>query len=127
VNGLRPVCLLLALLTGCATPGHEPAAEEPNPFVLPAGAPRNVRIGFVQGFPEGSPSVAIVLLPGTVAQENLTVIARDARLTPTAVLLITGLRGRIAVARIVRGRPQPKDEVVLPSTDLTDRSKSLLP
>jgi hypothetical protein len=108
-------------------PDTQTGAEEPNPFALPAGAPRNVRIGFVQGFPEGSPSVAIMLLPGTLAQENMTVVARDARLAPSAVLLITGTRGRIAVARILRGRPQPKDEVVLPSTDLTERSKSLLP
>ncbi|MEY4133150.1 MAG: hypothetical protein RL592_1208, partial [Verrucomicrobiota bacterium] len=32
-----PVCLLLALLTGCAST-RTPPAEEPNPFALPAGS-----------------------------------------------------------------------------------------
>jgi hypothetical protein len=55
------------------------------------------------------------------------VVSRDPRLNPTAVLEITGVRGRIAVARIVRGQPQPRDEVVLPSTDLSERSQELPP
>jgi hypothetical protein len=127
VNRLRPVCLLLALLTGCVAPTPPPAAEEPNPFALPAGSPRNVRIGFVQGYPLGSPSVPVQLLPGTLAQERMVVVSRDPRLNPTAVLEITALRGRLAVARIVRGQPQPKDEVVLPSADLAERSRELAP
>jgi len=126
VNGFRPVCLLLALLTGCATP-KPPTAEEPNPFALPAGSPRNVRIGFVQGYPLSSLSVPVLLLPGTLAQEKMIVVCRDPRLNPTAVLEITGVRGHIAVARIVRGQPQPRDEVVLPSTDLSERSQELPP
>ena len=125
MNRLRPVCLLLALLTGCAAP--KPPAEEPSPFVLPAGSPRNVRIGFVQGYPLNSPAVPVLLLPGALAHEKLVVVARDPRLNPTAVLEITGIRGRIAVARIVRGQPQPKDEVVLPSSDLSERSQELPP
>ena len=127
MNRLRPVCLLLALLTGCVAPTPPPAAEEPNPFALPAGSPRNVRIGFVQGYPLGSPSVPVQLLPGTLAQERMVVVSRDPRLNPTAVLEITALRGRLAVARIVRGQPQPKDEVVLPSADLAERSQELAP
>ena len=126
MNAVRPVCLLLALLTGCATPKPQ-TAEEPNPFALPAGSPRNVRIGFVQGYPLSSLSVPIMLIPGTVAQEKMTVVSRDPYLHPTAVLEITGVRGRIAVARIVRGQPQPKDEVVLPSVDLSERSQDLPP
>ena len=127
MNRLRPVCLLLALLTGCVATKPPPAAEEANPFALPAGSPRNVRLGFVQGYPLGSPSVAIQLLPGTLAQEKMIVVTRDPRLNPTAVLEITGLRGRLAVARILRGQPQPKDEAVLPSTDLSERSRELVP
>jgi hypothetical protein len=127
VSPLRPACLLLALLTGCATPKPSPEAEEPNPFALPAGAPRNVRIGFVQGYPLSSASVPVMLLPGAVVRPDLTVVSRDPRLNPTAVLRITGQRGRIAVARIIRGQPQPKDEVVLPSTDLSDRAQELTP
>ena len=122
----RPVCLLLALLTGCAATKSKPT-EEPNPFALPAGAPRNVRIGFVQGYPLTSLSVPVLLLPGTLVQDKMIVVSRDPRLNPTAVLEITGVRGRIAVARIVRGQPQPRDEVVLPSTDLSERSHELPP
>jgi hypothetical protein len=127
VSHVRPVCLLLALLTGCATPKSKPAPEGNNPFVLPAGSPRNVRIGFIQGYPLGSLSVPVMLLPGTVVQDKMIVVARDPRLNPSAVLEITGQRGHIAVARIIRGQPQPKDEVVLPSTDLTERSQELTP
>jgi hypothetical protein len=127
VSHVRPVCLLLALLTGCATPKSKPTEEVANPFILPAGSPRNVRIGFVQGYPLTSLSVPILLLPGTLVQDKMVVVSRDPRLNPTAVLEITGVRGRIAVARIVRGQPQPRDEVVLPSTDLSERSQELPP
>ncbi len=127
MNRLRPVCLLLALLTGCVAPEPRPAAEEPSPFALPAGSPRNVRIGFVQGYPLGSPSVPVQLLPGALTPEKMVVVSRDPRLNPTAVLEIASVRGRIAVARIVRGQPQPKDEVVLPSADLAERSRELAP
>ena len=127
MNRFCPVCLLLALLTGCVATKPKPAAEEPNPFALPAGSPRNVRVGFVQGFPLTSLSVPVLLLPGTVVQEKMIIVSRDPRLNPTAVLEVTGVRGRIAVARIVRGQPQPRDEVVLPSTDLSERSQELAP
>lgn len=126
MNRFRPVCLLLALLTGCVGTKPKPA-EGPNPFALPAGAPRNIRIGFVQGYPLSSLSVPVHLLPGTLVEDKMIVISRDPRLNPTAVLEITGVRGRIAVARIVRGQPQPRDEVVLPSTDLSERSQELPP
>ena len=126
MNHFRPVCLLLALLTGCAATKTKPA-EEPTPFALPAGSPRNIRIGFVQGYPLTSLSVPVLLLPGTLVQDKMVVVSRDPRLNPTAVLEVTGVRGRIAVARIVRGQPQPRDEVVLPSTDLSERSQELAP
>ncbi len=126
MNRFRPACLLLALLTGCAATKPK-SAEEPNPFALPAGTPRNVRIGFVQGYPLTSLSVPVLLLPGTLVQDKMIVVSRDPRLNPTAVLEITGVRGRIAIARIVRGQPQPRDEVVLPSTDLSERSQELPP
>ena len=126
MNRFRPACLLLALLTGCAATKTQPS-EEPNPFALPAGSPRNVRIGFVQGYPLTSPSVPVLLLPGTMVREKMVVVSRDPRLNPTAVLEITGVSGHIAVARIVRGQPQPRDEVVLPSTDLSERSQELPP
>ena len=127
MNHALPVCLLLALLTGCAAPMSKPGAEEASPFILPAGSPRNVRIGFIQGYPLGSQSVPVMLLPGAIVREKMIVVARDPRLNPSAILEITGLGGRIAIARIVRGQPQPKDEVVLPSTDLSERSQELAP
>lgn len=126
MNRFRPVGLLLALLTGCAMTDKPPAAE-PSPFVLPAGSPRNVRIGFVQGYPPDSRSVPVLLLPGALVQDKLTVISRDFRLEPTAALEITSFNGHIAVARILRGQPSPKDEVVLPSTELAERSRRLRP
>jgi len=127
VNRFRPVCLLLALLTGCVATQPKPAAEETNPFAIPAGSPRNVRIGFVQGYPLSSLSVPVLLLHGTLVQDRMVVVSRDPRLNPTAILEITSVRAHIAVARIIRGQPQPKDEVVLPSTDLSERSQELPP
>lgn len=122
-----PVGLLLVLLTGCATRKAPVDTTELNPFALPAGSPRNVRIGFVQGYPFGSLTVPIMLLPGTIVQEKMVVVVRDPRLHPSAVLEITSQRGRLALARIVRGQPQPKDEVVLPSTDLSEQALELAP
>jgi len=127
VNRLGPVCLLLALLTGCAAFRPKPAAEEPNPFALPAGAPRNARVGFVQGYPLRSTSVPILLIPGTIVREGLQVIARDPQLNAAAILEITSVRGRLAVARIVRGQPQAKDEVVLPDPELVEQAQTLPP
>ena len=54
-------CLLLALLTGCVASKSSKPAEEPNPFALPAGAPRNARVGFIQGYPLRSTSVPLLL------------------------------------------------------------------
>ena len=126
MNRFRPVCLLLALLTGCVATKTKPA-EEPNPFALPAGAPRNARVGFVQGYPLRSTSVPLLLIPGTIVREGLQVIARDPQLNPSAILEITSVRGRLAVARIVRGQPQPKDEVVLPDPELAEQALTLAP
>ena len=74
-----------------------------------------------------STSVPLLLIPGTIVREGLQVIARDPQLNPSAVLEITSVRGRLAVARIVRGQPQPKDEVVLPDPELAEQALSLAP
>ncbi len=107
-------CLLLALLTGCASSRRPAAAEEPNPFALPAGSPRDARVGFIQGYPLGSPSVPFLILPEVIVRPGLRVVARDQRLNASAELEVTSVHGRMAVARIVSGQPQPRDEVVLP-------------
>jgi hypothetical protein len=129
VNRPSAGCLLVAaLLAGCAAPpAPPPKPEEPSPFIAPAGAPREVRIGFVQGYPADSRLVPVLLLPGAVVADKMRVVARDPFLHPSAVLEITGLGGRIAIARIVRGQPQPRDEVVLPSSELAERSQELPP
>jgi hypothetical protein len=79
-------------------------------------------VGFVQGYPLRSTSVPVLLIPGTVVREGLQVISRDPQLNASAVLEITAIRGRLAAARIVRGQPQPKDEVVLPDPELASNT-----
>ena len=69
----------------------------------------------------------VLLIPGTIVREGLQVISRDPQLNASAVLEITSVRGRLAVARIVRGQPQPKDEVVLPDPELSEQAQSLTP
>ena len=125
MSPLRPVCLLLALLTGCDAP--RPPATEASPFELPAGSPRNIRVGFVEAAPPDSRQFPFALIPGTIIREGYTVVSRDHDLRPTAVLTITQIQGHIALANLVRGRPRPKDEVVLPSTELTKTAEALLP
>ncbi len=125
MNSLRPVCLLLALLTGCAAPG--PSASEASPFELPAGAPRNIRVGFVESAPPDSRQFPFALIPGTIVREGYTVVSRDQNLRPTAIMTITQIQGHIALANLVRGRPRPKDEVVLPSAELTKAAETVLP
>lgn len=127
MSSARPVCLLLALLTGCANldQGDTPPPLENQDFALPAGAPRNVRVGFVEAAPPGSQAFAIVLTPGTIVREGYELVSRDAQLRPTAVLRISHLHGRVALARLARGRPQPKDEAVLPTSELRKLAEAL--
>lgn len=107
--------LLCALLAGCASKRPAPAATPENPFLQPAGSPRDVRVGFVQGYPLGSLSVPLLILPGTIVRPGLRLSTRDPRLNPSAELEVVSLHGRIALARIVNGQPQPKDEAILTS------------
>lgn len=125
-SSLAPGLLLVGLLAGCVT-ADRPPPPPLNPFALPAGSPANVRIGFVQGFPVGSPTVPVAILPEMNLSEGMQVVARDAGLRPTALLEITSARGRIAVARIVRGLPRAREEVVLPSAALRTASQGLSP
>ena len=113
MSRLTSACLLVALLSGCASKRPAPAAAPENPFLQPAGSPRDVRVGFVQGYPPGSPTVPLLILPGTIVRPGLRLITRDPRLNPSAELEVVSLHGRIALARIVSGQPQPKDEAIL--------------
>ena len=114
-------------VAGMAVGGKRTLIIHPSLAYGAAGAPRNARVGFVQGYPLRSASVPLLLIPGTIIREGLQVIARDPQLNPSAVLEITSVRGRLAVARIVRGQPQPKDEVVLPDPELAEQARSLAP
>lgn len=106
--------LFVVLLTGCAAkPPVTIVDEEANPFALPAGSPRDVRVGFVQGYPLNSPSVPLLILPGVLVRPGLRLISRDPRLNPTGELELTSIQGRIALARILSGQPQAKDEAIL--------------
>jgi hypothetical protein len=125
VSQPRSVCLLLALLTGCVAPAPEATTAADHPFALPAGAPRNVRIGFIEAAPVGSRQLPCALIPGTLVREGYILVSRDRELRPTASLVITQIQGRIALVKILRGAPHLKDEVVLPSTDLSREADKL--
>ena len=124
MTAARPVCLLLLLLTGCVAPESAPPPADTT-FALPAGAPRNIRVGFLEAAPEGSGLIPCALIPGTVVREGYILVSRDRELRPTASLVVVRLQGRIALARLLRGRPHHKDEAVLPSTELSKEADKL--
>jgi hypothetical protein len=119
--------LAAAWLAGCA--GDLPPAPTdvppPNPFGRPAGASRNLAVGtLAPGEPEASWRL-ITLAAGHPLRGAEYVVARDAQLRPTGWLKVTRVDGRVAVADLLRGRPGPRDEVVLPSTDLSRDAQAL--
>ena len=91
----------------------------------------DVTTSSADGFSRGSRATTRrpgrTIIPGTIVREGLQVIARDPQLNASAVLEITSVRGRLAVAKIVRGQPQPKDEVVLPDPELAEQAQTLAP
>jgi hypothetical protein len=84
-------------------------------------------VGFVESAPPDSRQFPFALIPGTIVREGYTVVSRDQNLRPTAIMTITQIQGHIALANLVRGRPRPKDEVVLPSAELTKAAETVLP
>jgi hypothetical protein len=60
-----------------------------------------------------------------LVREGYILVSRDRELRPTGSLVITQIQGRIALVKILRGAPHPKDEVVLPSTDLSREADKL--
>ncbi len=119
-----------ALLAGCAvSPDPEsPAAAAPaNPFAQPDGASRNLPVGRLTPGQPGAAWRVITLALGHPLRGEAFVVTRDADLRPTGWLKVTRLDGRIAVAEVLRGLPGPRDEVVLPSTDLTRAAQALPP
>ena len=119
-----------ALLAGCAvSPDPEsPAAAAPaNPFARPDGASRNLPVGRLTPGQPGAVWRVVTLALGHPLRGEAFIVSRDAELRPTGWLKVTRLDGRIAVAEVLRGLPGPRDEVVLPSTDLTRAAQALPP
>ena len=119
-----------ALLAGCAvSPDPEsPAAAPPsNPFARPDGASRNLPVGRLAPGQPGAAWRVVTLALGHPLRGEEFIVTRDADLRPTGWLKVTRLDGRVAVAEVLRGLPGPRDEVVLPSTDLTRAAQALPP
>ena len=119
-----------ALLAGCAVstdPESTAAAAPSNPFARPDGASRNLPAGHLSPGQPGAAWRVITLAPGHPLRGEEFVVTRDAGLRPTGWLKVTRLDGRVAVAEVLRGLPGPRDEVVLPSTDLTRAAQALPP
>ena len=120
------------LLAGCvADPaGPESAPEPGTEFAKPTGASRNPRVGTI-GLGAASPGSHLLHLNRTAAELALKkeefVVSRGRDLKPTALLRIVSIRGQAAIATTVRGRPEPDDEVVLPSAPLRQQAEALPP
>ena len=115
------------LLAGCA--GDLPPATEtpatPGPFERPAGASRNLPVGHLLPGAADAAWRIVALRPGHPLRGAEFVVARDDALRPTGLLKVTRLDPKVATATVVRGRPGPRDEVVLSSTDLTRAAQAL--
>ena len=126
---MRRVAGLLAgvLLAGCAgeTAPEPAAAPPPNPFARPGGASRNLAVGSLAPGEPGAAWRLIALAAGHPLRGEEFVVTRDAELRPTGWLKVRRVDGRIAVADVLRGRPGPRDEVVMPSTDLSRAAQTL--
>ena len=124
----RPAGLLVGLfLAGCAgdvPPATDPAAT-PGPFERPAGASRNLPVGQLLPGATDAGWRIIALRPAHPLRGAEFVVTRDDALRPTGLLKVTRLDPKVATATVVRGRPGPRDEVVLPSTDLTRAAQAL--
>jgi len=117
------------LLAGCAgdAPPDPATPAVPGPFERPAGASRNLPVGQLTPGATDAGWRIVALRPGHPLRGTEFVVARDEALRPTAWLKVTHLDARVATATVLRGRPGPRDEVVLPSTDLTQAALALPP
>jgi hypothetical protein len=116
--------LLLAGCAGDSAPAMDPPAP-PGPFERPAGASRNLPVGQLLPGPAAATWRTIALRPGHPLRGAEFVVTRDDALRPTGLLKVTRLDPRTATATLLRGHPGPRDEVVLPSTDLTRAAEAL--
>jgi hypothetical protein len=118
-----------ALLMGCAgaPPPEAAPTASPNPFARPAGASRNLPVGRLLPGQPGAATRIVTLVLGHPLRGSEFIATRDPELRPTGWLRITRLDGTVAIAEVLRGAPGPRDEAVLPSTDLTRAAQALPP
>jgi len=126
----RLCCVVLALLvTGCATtPTETEVIEVPSPFSKPIGSSTNYRVGFIGRAPESGSLIAVHLVrevPEFNLRENDVVVARDNDLKPTALLGVQSIKGRVCLAKLMKGRVLPDQEVVLPNSKTREEAESL--
>jgi len=126
----RLCCVVVVLLvTGCATTPTETEVVEPaSPFSKPIGSSTNYRVGFIGRAPESAGLVAVHLVrevPEFNLRENDVVVARDNDLKPTALLGVQSIKGRACLAKLLKGRVLPDQEVVLPNSKTREEAESL--
>jgi hypothetical protein len=118
---LLTACLALA---GCvAPPADEGVSAQPtvSDFARPAGSAASLPVGTVL-----SADPPMVRLSGPREQpEGVALVAREADLTPAALLRVVSRRGAIAQVAVVAGRLRPGLEVVEPSAALAAEASRL--
>ena len=126
----RLCCVVLALLiTGCATTPTESEVVEPvSPFSKPIGSSTNYRVGFVGRSSEFTGLIAVHLVrevPEFNLRENDFIVARDNDLKPTALLSVQSIKGRVCLAKLIKGQVLPDQEVVLPNSKTREEAETL--
>ena len=126
----RLCCAVLVLLvTGCATtPTETEVIEVPSPFSKPIGSSTNYRVGFIGRAPESGSLIAVHLVrevPEFNLRENDVVVARDNDLKPTALLGVQSIKGRVCLAKLLKGRVLPDQEAVLPNSKTREEAETL--
>lgn len=126
----RLCCVVLAsLLVGCATTPTETEVIAPSsPFSRPTGSSTNYRVGFVGRSSEFNGLVAIHLVrevPEFNLRDNDVIVARDNDLKTTALLNIQSIKGRVCLAKLIKGRTLPDQEVILPNSKTREEAESL--
>ena len=126
----RLCCVVLALLiTGCATTPTESEVVEPvSPFSKPIGSSTNYRVGFIGRSSEFNGLVAVHLVrevPEFNLRENDVIVARDNDLKPTGLFGVQSIKGRVCLAKLIKGRVMPDQEVVLPNSKTREEAETL--
>jgi hypothetical protein len=126
----RLCCVVLALLiTGCATTPTESEVVEPvSPFSKPIGSSTNYRVGFIGRSSEFNGLVAVHLVrevPEFNLRENDVIVARDNDLKPTGLFSVQSIKGRVCLAKLIKGRVMPDQEVVLPNSKTREEAETL--